>query len=197
MLMSYAAKEARAVVVFAGVGAGGKTTNLTVLHHWLAAGTSMLNGVSTRADRTLFLDLLPVGYGKRADWSVKMDFRSVPGQVEYQAGRADVLRAADVCVFVADARERRLSANRLAMWDLERALRSVGREPGDVGLVIQWNKLDRADALPIEVLEYELNPGGAPSVPARAIAGVGVRETFRLASEIALRRVDTALLGQR
>jgi hypothetical protein len=56
--------------------------------------------------------------------------------------------------------------------------------------VIQWNKRDLPDALPVHLLEQRLNPYHVPSFEAIAVNGKGVIESLRVAVNSTLRRLD-------
>ena len=81
---------------------------------------------------------------------------------------------ADVIVFVADSNPLRIDASRHALDDVHALLAAEGRDPARSRVVFQHNKSDLPDAVPAEELDRRLNPGGAPSVAAVALDGVGV-----------------------
>ncbi|MBE3561772.1 MAG: gliding-motility protein MglA, partial [Ktedonobacteraceae bacterium] len=60
----------------------------------------------------------------------------------------------------------------------------------DFPLVMQWNKRDVADALPVTVLEQVLNPSHAPSFEVVAITGRGVIESPRQGINAMLWRLE-------
>ena len=57
--------------------------------------------------------------------------------------------------------------------------------------MIQWNKRDAADALPVAELEEELNPEGYPSFEAIAVEGTGVFDTLKAVAKQVLRQLQT------
>lgn len=171
-----AKNEIRAQVVYAGPGFGGKTTNVEYLARQLDGRVS---GSKTEGERTVTFDLLTVGYKVVGDWSLRLNLQTVPGQADYVEARRLVLRSPDVVVFVVDSDLARVDANRYALDDVQRVLRRNGQDPEKIPLVLQYNKRDVEGALPLEVLEKSLNPGGAhPSVAAIAVRGIGVVETL-------------------
>lgn len=143
--------------------------------------------LATEGERTMGGDFLPVALGAdRIDgWELKVSLSSVPGQIQYAESRASVLKNADVVVFVADSNPRRMDANRYALDDVRALLEAEGHDPAGMRLVFQYNKSDLPDAVPAEELDRRLNPGGAPSVAAVALDGVGVFETLREALVLA------------
>lgn len=165
-------------VVYYGPGMSGKTTNLRSLHGMFGAGQrGALVQLDTETERTLFFDYFPVVIGEIRGFRLKVDLFTVPGQSFYQATRRLVLDGADGIVFVADSHPDREEANQLSREDMLAALADQGRVIGDVPHVYQWNKRDVPGALPVKLLQRQLNPEGAPSFPAIAVNGDGVWET--------------------
>ena len=74
--------------------------------------------------------------------------------------------------------------------ELNEQLRRMGKNPGDFPLVMQWNKRDLPDILPVPVLEQYLNPFRAPSFEAVAVRGRGVIESLRVGINSTLRRLE-------
>ena len=188
--INYAAKKLSLRIVYVGPGVGGKTTNLRTLHS--LAGQRALGDVkdlSTVGDRTLFFDLLPLDGGTWEGLSVIDKLHTVPGQVFYQSVQAQVLRGVDAIVFVADSSAQRLDANICSMrdvYDIMAAQRPSRPIKPDFPFVVQYNKRDVPDAMPLKELESALNPWGFPFVEAVAIDGTGVQETFDIAHKLAL-----------
>ena len=56
--------------------------------------------------------------------------------------------------------------------------------------VLQYNKRDLANAMPIERMERELNPTGVPSFEAVASEGLGVFATLKAISKLILNRLQ-------
>src|SRR5690606_31392491 len=84
---------------------------------------------------------------------------------------------ADGVVFVADSHPRREEANIDAMHSLRENLASYGRSLDDVPVVIQYNKRDLPDAMPLATMQRVLNPTGLPSLEASSLSGAGVLAT--------------------
>jgi len=177
-------------VVFYGPGQSGKTTNLQVLHDEVPeTKRGELITLDTESERTLFFDYFPAMIGKVGGFAVRVEFFTVPGQSFYSATRRAVLEGADGIVFVADSQRSREMANQLSRDDLEEQLRSLGRNLDDIPHVYQWNKRDVAQPLALADLEATLNPEGAPSVPAIASRGRGVRQAQALVIRQVLARL--------
>lgn len=181
-------REIHARIVYYGPGLSGKTTNLLNIHGRLPEDIrGEMQSIATADERTLFFDFVPIAEIDLGGWAVRFHLYSVPGQDVYVRTRRAILGGADGIVFVADAAEERLDANRSSMTELEGHLDHYQRGLDAVPLVVQYNKIDVEDALTPEVLDEELNPGLWPAFPAIAIHGNGVAETLSAISRLVAR----------
>jgi hypothetical protein len=188
--LNLALKEINCKVVYFGPGLSGKTTNLEVVHEKAPKDSrGDLTSIATESDRTLFFDFMPLNLGTVGGMKTKFQLYTVPGQVYYNSTRKLVLRGADGVVFVADSSPRKVTENLESLANLEECLQEQGRSLKDVPHVIQLNKRDLPDALPVEELGSMLNKHGAPVLPAVASKGEGVVETFKILSGLVLDRV--------
>lgn len=179
VLFNAATKELTAKIVYYGPGLCGKTTNLQFIYDSLPQdGRGKMLSLATQTDRTLFFDFLPIELGTIRGMKTRIQLYTVPGQVFYDATRKLVLRGADGVVFVADSQAPMLESNRESLQNLIDNLKEQGAELDKMPHVIQWNKRDTPNALPVDVLEKEVNWFGAPTFEASAIRGDGVRETL-------------------
>jgi len=106
-------------LVYYGPALSGKTTNLTRLHDLLSAeliGDMMT--LETEGDRTLFFDLLPVGFTAPSGLLLKFKVFTVPGQVVHDGTRKAVLSRADGIVFVADSQRNQAVNNGVSFENL-------------------------------------------------------------------------------
>jgi signal recognition particle receptor subunit beta len=181
----------RVKIVYYGAGQSGKTTNLKMLHQVFPAGSrGAMVTLDTESERTLFFDYFPAHLGNLRGYKVQVDFFSVPGQSFYNSTRRELLRNVDGVVFVADSSERRENANLLALENLEHNLTLYGRSLKDTPHVLQWNKRDVADAVPVNVMEALYNHHAAPSESAIASEMVGVWETQTAVLRTVLERLS-------
>ena len=180
-LVHHARREIHLKVVYYGPGLGGKTTNLERIH----AGSrperrGKLVSLATEAERTLFFDLLPVELGVFRGYQVRLHLCTVPGQIAHDRTRQLVLRHVDGIVFVVDSQTERLGENRESIANLATNLRRQGDDPNRLPLVVQYNKRDLPNALPVGTLRAALNvPAGVPELEAVALEGRGVFETVK------------------
>jgi signal recognition particle receptor subunit beta len=188
VLFNAATKELTAKIVYYGPGLCGKTTNLQHVYDTLPGeGRGRMLSLATQTDRTLFFDFLPIELGTIRGMKTRIQLYTVPGQVFYDATRKLVLRGADAVVFVADSQAPALESNKESFQNLIINLRDQGGELEKIPHVIQWNKRDTPNALPVDVLNREINLYGAPTFEACAMRGEGVKETLTGMAKLVLR----------
>jgi mutual gliding-motility protein MglA len=178
---NYNTREIIAKVVYYGPSIGGKTTNLQWLHSKLdPRSVGKLFSLETEADRTLFFDLLPINLGNIKGMDLRLKVYTVPGQVKYNSTRKMVLTGADAVVFVADSDIQRHKDNVESLKNLAENLGANGLNIRTIPLVLQYNKRDLPNILPIEVMDKKLNFRNLPSFGSIAIDpnDNGVLESF-------------------
>jgi hypothetical protein len=117
---------------------------------------------------------------------VRLQLYTVPGQVFYNATRKLVLKGVDGVVFVADSQVAAEDTNIESLSNLKTNLAELGLSVDQVPVVFQFNKRDIRNIQPVEVLNEALNPDGAPFFEAAALHGVGVFETLKAISRLAI-----------
>jgi signal recognition particle receptor subunit beta len=197
VLINSTTMQAMAKIVYYGPGLCGKTTNLQHIHAKTAPSSrgEMLS-LETETDRTLFFDLLPLEVGTVGGMKVRLQLYTVPGQVFYNATRKIVLKNADGIVFVADSQEDALEANVESFSNLRANLAEVGMSLDDVPMVLQYNKRDLQQLVPVEILQRELNRAEVPYFEASARFGLGVFETLKGISRLTLKAVRDRVTTQ-
>jgi mutual gliding-motility protein MglA len=178
--INFAAREINCKIVYYGPGLGGKTTNL----QWIFDKTSekqkgKMISLATETDRTLFFDFLPLDLGTVRGFKTRFHLYTVPGQVFYDASRKLILRGVDGVVFVADSQEERMDANLEAIDNLVDNLKEHGYDIDKIPYVLQLNKRDLPNVLPVESLKKDLVRRGEPVFEGVAFQGTGVFETLK------------------
>ncbi len=197
MIINLADKEVSFKIVYYGPGLCGKTTNLLHIYSRMGNGKGEMVSLANKEDRTIFFDFASFDIGKLGDFSVKFSLYTVPGQSVYKVTRKLVLKGVDGLVFVADSDPKRFRSNLVSMQEMAQYLQEVtGVSIKDVPMVIQYNKRDLPDALPLEVLE-RLNVGGVPTVEAVAIRGEGVMETLNTIISLVLSKYAPVVKGRK
>jgi signal recognition particle receptor subunit beta len=135
--------------------------------------------LATETERTLFFDFLPLDLGSVRGFKTRIHLYTVPGQVFYDASRKLILRGVDGIVFVADSQEQRMDANVEALENLMSNLKEHGYDFNKIPYVLQLNKRDLPNILPVDLLSTELRKKNEAIVEAVAFQGVGVFETLK------------------
>jgi signal recognition particle receptor subunit beta len=187
VLFNYATKEITAKIVYYGPGLCGKTTNLQFVYDSLPSNNkSKMLSLSTKTDRTLFFDFLPLDLGKIRGMRTKLQLYTVPGQVYYNSTRQLVLKGSDGIVFVADSQDFALDANLESLQNLEDNLKRQGVRIREIPIVLQYNKRDLPNAMPVAEMNGEINKFAAPHFESVATTGIGVEETLKGITQLVL-----------
>jgi hypothetical protein len=175
-------REIAVKIVYYGPPYSGKTTNLERLFATVdPARRSQLTSMKNQEDRTVFFDYMQIEMGKIGGLTPRFNLYTVPGQVMYEATRHIVLRGADAIIFVVDSAADRLAENLNSWRQLKQQLAALSPNSAAVPIIVQWNKRDVANALPIEQLKCELQITTQPSIEAQAMRDIGTRETLKAA----------------
>ena len=186
--VSYSSKEIDCKIVYAGPGLSGKTTNVKYIHSQVASESrGKLISLAAGNDRTLFFDFLPLDSGEINGFKIRLHLYSVPGQAMYSDSRRLILQGVDGIVFVADSQESRMDANIASLRDLKENLRTQRRK--GVSLVLQCNKRDVHDAIPVSEIVRELGLSRVACLESVASDGRGVFETLRRVSRMVIGRL--------
>jgi GTPase SAR1 family protein len=190
-LINMARREINCKIVYYGIGLSGKTTNLLYIHQRMnPRDVGDMVSIDTETERTLYFDLLPLELGKIHGFNIRFQLYTVPGQILYQQTRISVLKGADCVIFVADSQASKLQENVESWNELQTQLRRMNKDVAKFPLVMQWNKRDVQDVLPIPVLEKYLNPYHVPGFEAIAVTGRGVIESLRVGINSTLSRLE-------
>ena len=191
VVVSYSGREINAKIVYYGPGLCGKTTNLEKIYDSVPeTHRGRMVSMKTQTDRTLFFDLLPLDLGELQGMKTRFLLYTVPGQVYYNATRKLVLKGVDAVVFVADSAPDKMAENRESLSNLETNLKAYGLDLKTIPWVLQYNKRDLPDALPVEEMDKELNRYNVPTFEAQAVNGGGVFETLRGISKLLLAKIS-------
>jgi signal recognition particle receptor subunit beta len=181
-------------VVYYGPGLSGKTTTLQHIHATVRPEhRGKMVSLATPVDRTLYFDFLPIRLPRVRDMGVRLQLFTVPGQVYYNATRKLVLTGADGLVFVSDSQVGRADANLEAMDNLRENLQEHGRTLVDFPHVIQHNKRDLSETLPLDELDRMLNQHKAPTFATVATRGDGVYEALETITKLVVTAFESSI----
>jgi small GTP-binding protein len=196
VFFNHATRQMTVKIVYYGPGLCGKTTNLNTIYGKTSQkARGEMVSLNTETDRTLFFDLLPMEVGMVSGFKTKLQLYTVPGQVFYNSTRRLVLKGVDGIVFVVDSQTPMLDACRESYENLKENLRELNLDLADIPMVFQWNKRDLRNVVPLEELEAAFNPQGGPSFSSVASDGLGVFETLRGITRLALSHIKVHVLG--
>ncbi|HKQ71219.1 MAG TPA: ADP-ribosylation factor-like protein [Polyangiaceae bacterium] len=188
------AKELVFKVVYYGPGLSGKTTTLQHIHATTKTEhRGKMVSLATPVDRTLYFDFLPIRLPKVRGMGVRLQLFTVPGQVYYNATRKLVLTGADGLVFVSDSQAGRVDSNLETLENLRENLLEHGRSLGNVPHIVQHNKRDCGDVLPLEELDHMLNLHKAPSFGTVATRGDGVYQSLEAITKLVVAAFESSI----
>lgn len=189
--INFALKEVNCKVVFYGPGMSGKTTNLEIVHQKAPEeNKGELTSISTDGDRTLFFDFMPLDLGNVAGMRTKFQLYTVPGQVYYNSTRKLVLQGVDGVIFVADSDPEKMDENVESYANLIENLAEYGKDIRELPHVIQYNKRDLPNAMPVAEIDKILNKFGVPTFEAVAYTGEGVFPTLKTLAAMVLESIE-------
>ncbi len=185
--INYSSREINCKIVFYGPGLCGKTTNL----QWIYKKTNpdskgKMISLATETERTLFFDFLPLALGEIRGFKTRFHLYTVPGQVFYDASRKLILKGVDGVVFVADSQIERMEANIESVENLRINLSEQGYDLDKIPYVIQYNKRDLPNVVPMDEMRRVLNPKSVPDFEACATDGTGIFDTLKAIAKLVI-----------
>jgi signal recognition particle receptor subunit beta len=178
--INYVAREINCKIVYYGPGLGGKTTNLQYVYQITdTENKGKMISLATETERTLFFDFLPIDLGQIRGFQTRFHLYTVPGQVFYDSSRKLILKGVDGVVFVADSQEERIDANLESLSNLANNLKEQGFDINKIPYVLQLNKRDLPNAIPVDDLKKQLIVKGEPVFEAVATEGMGILNTLK------------------
>ena len=190
--ISHRERVVRAKIIYSGPAAGGKTTNLVVLHRRAnPKRRGEMVSVNSTQDRTILLDLLPMKTPAFRGYELRFPVIAVPGQRMYAASRKLLLNGADAVVFVANSAADRWEETIQSLREMNQNLLAHGLDPTTIPVIYQYNKRDLPEVTPLGAMDRTLNARKTKSFPAVAIREEGVLATFAGALELTMDDITT------
>ncbi|MCB9706883.1 MAG: gliding-motility protein MglA [Myxococcales bacterium] len=174
--INFARREIHLKLVYWGVGLGGKWTNVRAV---LRANVPGYDGAYPSVDDVV--ELPPTAFDAEGRSLVLRPFLHLhlnPGALRRSPSRELVVRGADGLVLVCDSNPSSWTGNLEFLAELDAWLERSGVALSELPHVVQYNKRDLPEALPVDVMRATFNRHGAPDFEAVATAGHGVLETF-------------------
>lgn len=185
--INYSSREINCKIVYYGPGLCGKTTNLQFIYRKTRpeAKGKMIT-LATETERTLFFDFLPLSLGDIKGFKTRFHLYTVPGQIFYDASRKLILKGVDGIVFVADSQAERMDANMESFDNMRINLEEQGYSLSQIPYVVQYNKRDLPNVVPVTELKKVINTESVPDFEAVASDGAGVFETLKAIVKLVL-----------
>ncbi len=185
--INYASREINCKIVYYGPGLCGKTTNLQFIYRKIKPESKgKMISLATETERTLFFDFLPLLLGDIKGFKTRFHLYTVPGQIFYDASRKLILKGVDGIVFVCDSQLDRMDANIESFENMKVNLEEQGYNLNNIPYVLQYNKRDLPNIVPISELKKLLNVDGVPDFEAAAPRGIGVFESLKVIVKLVL-----------
>ncbi|MGH9552054.1 MAG: ADP-ribosylation factor-like protein [Terriglobales bacterium] len=159
-------------LVYFGAPGAGKRTNLSQLQQRLEAAPVQ----ATDGDGALNLSLNSLQPVAPAPVSIF----TLSGVLDTAPAWGALLKGVHGVVFVADSNADRFSENLRAMTELIGRLAYYRLKIDNFPVIVQYNKRDLPNAVPVARLEEELNPFGMPAFSTVASDGTGVLECAQI-----------------
>ena len=194
--VNFARREITAKLVYYGPGMSGKTTNLEKVFEKVPdKHKGNFTSIATDGDRTLYFDFLPLDLGEVAGMKTKLQLYTVPGQVYYASTRKLVLSGTDGVAFIADSHPSKRQENDDSLTNLIEDLASYGKRIETTPAVLQYNKRDLPEVMPISEMEADLNRWQLQAFQAVAVRGEGVFPTLKAMIALVLRDLQMRFGG--
>jgi len=190
-LINFARKEISFKIVYYGPAMSGKTTNLKFIYRGLPGKVKgNFTSIATETERTLFFDFLPLELGTIKGFKIRLSLYTVPGQYIYKLTRKSVLRSTDGLIFVADSQRQKAQENIESFKDMIENLKEFGEDIKNIPLIMQYNKRDLYNILPVYKMEKLLNKDGKYQYyKSIATYGTGVIKTLKAMTKLVVARV--------
>jgi mutual gliding-motility protein MglA len=195
-------------IVYYGPAGSGKTTNLRYIHRFtISKMTSELLVQRSNSDGILFFSILTEDIHQLKGYNLGFHLFTMPGGVLHKESWVDLLSGVDGIVFVISSEKSYFDSNRYALNNLftnitkeegglvDKLKGFIGKSPlenrnlRDIPLVLQYNKRDIPDAIPIDILNNSVNSLKWTYYEAIAIQRVGVLETFSAIQKMVVSKV--------
>ena len=186
--INYENHEVNCKVVYYGSGLSGKASNLRKIY--LTARDYCENAITlipSESYDSLWFDILLPDNARVRSLKVRLHLYTISScfsQVPFSTAEAfrTIMKGVDAVVFVADSQATKVNSNIESLERLKQDLRFHGYNLNEMPYVLQLNKRDSTDALPVENLKSQLGYKGEPVFESVASRGIGVMETFQAIS---------------
>ena len=182
---NFKTREIHCKIVYFGPQGSGKTTNLQSI---LQKTSPKRHEDSVRfephdPENPAFFEFLPLSIGEFKNHHLKAHLYALPKDHLYPSFLSTLLKGIDGMIFVVNSALDQLEENLLAWNYTQELLSRQSITVTNIPSVIQYNKRDLKEAMPLSILKEALNPLALPEQEAIAHAGEGVMESLHAVVE--------------
>ncbi|MFW7377957.1 MAG: GTP-binding protein [Oligoflexus sp.] len=171
-------REINCKVLYLGPQGSGKTANFQSIYCERGLSLSQ-DRFQLEPEKSPFFEFLPLSLGYLKDFQIKLHLYTMTLSPLYKTVLSTLIKGVDGVVFVYDSRFSALEQNMNCWRESKELFSRLGQNLIMLPKVLQYNKRDHQEALPLELLRHELNPGGLPEVEATATRSQGTLETVQ------------------
>jgi putative ABC transport system ATP-binding protein len=176
--INQANKKVTARIIYYGPDQAGKNASLLyVYHHSPEQKRGKLVSLATDQGSKVSFEYHPDHFDS-STYEFIVQLNTVSGQVTNDLLRQALVNGADGCVFVADMQPSSQFANFKCYQNLEEDLRACGRTLKEFPLIIQYNKKDLQNVLPVGKMNLFLNSYNVQFFESCATTGEGIFESL-------------------
>lgn len=169
-------KEINCKVLYLGPKSSGKSSNFESIYK--QCEDRLHEGhVELHREKDPFFEFIPLSLGYLKDFHVKLHLYTLPSSLIYETVHSVLLKGLDGFVYVFDSRLSAMYDNLSHWYQAKEMLSREGYNMLTLPRVFQYNKRDHPEAVSLNILRHELNPGGSADIESSAIQSVGTLET--------------------
>jgi signal recognition particle receptor subunit beta len=188
---NYKTQEINCKVIYFGAANSGKTANLRSIYTKTSPEFHAQElELGKEPGPTAYFDFLPVSLGKVRDFHLKLHLYTFPVRQREGLLTDFLLQGIDGLIFVVDSQIDALVDNLDAYSAMKSMIDRHRLNFGELPRVVQYNKRDMSNALPVDFLRHEFNPAGNPEHEAVAVQSVGTMETLQALGRQILERLS-------
>lgn len=189
---NFETKEINCKIVYFGAEDSGKASNLRSLYETTSREIkSGLIELDKRKSENKTFSFLPISLGHVRDFHLKAHLFILPSSSLYETVPSVILKGIDGFVFVCNSEIKAMSKNVESFNITKKTLSEQGYNPIDMPKVIQYNKRDLKDIVPIELLKKEFNYSNFPEQEAIANQSIGTIETLESIAKQVIKKLST------
>lgn len=167
-------------VLYCGAIGSGKSTNLRSILQQTSPDIQRGDMELAPPNFSTFspIEFLPISIGRIKNHHLKAHLYCLPPSYLYPSFYSVLFKGLDGLIFVADSSPYQLDANIEALKYTQSLLQKEGLLLSEIPALMQYNKQDLQDALPMDILRHHLNTLKLPEQCAQAHTGEGVMESL-------------------